>query len=107
ETTFSADELTHPIFFTHSQLAGTRMQVVCGGNGHPVVFGFHLEPRLAIAFVSATVDTEPDRHALTPSRSTFSTMAEEVNVNSRLNVAGEYEDVDGSRTVVGQTDVGE
>jgi hypothetical protein len=107
ETTFAAGALTHPVFFTHSQLLGTRMQLVCGDNNQPISFRFHLEPRLAIAFVSTTVDTEPDQHPLNVRQSTFSTMAEEVYVNPRLNVAGDYEDGDGSRTVVVRTDGGD
>jgi len=104
ETTFAAGELTHPIFFTHSQLAATQMRVVCDGNDEPISFRFHLEPRLAIAFVDSTVDTESDRHSLSTTRSSFSAMAEEVYANPALTVAGGYDDTDGSQTVVGQFD---
>jgi hypothetical protein len=104
DSTFAAGGLTHPIFFTHSQIDRTQMRVVCAGNDGRISFRFHLEPRLAIAFVSATMDDQPDRHAMAASRSNFVSMAREVYVTPRLNVVGEYEDADASPIVVGQSD---
>jgi hypothetical protein len=106
DSTFAAGGLTHPIFFTHLQIDRTQMRVVCAGNDQPISFRFHLEPQSTVAFDSATMDDEPDRHALTTSRSNVVSMVEEVYVNPRLNVAGEYEDGDGAPIVVGQSNDG-
>ncbi len=102
DTTFSASGLVHPIFFTHSQLAQTRMRLVCTGDDQPIAFRFHLEPRLAIAFVSAAIEAEPDRHPPDPARSTFAAMAQDIYASPHLKIAGEYQAEDGSQTLVGR-----
>jgi hypothetical protein len=95
--TFPADGLTHPIFFTHASVTGIPMRIECAGGAQPAAFKFHLEPGVAIAFVSSTVDSKIDEHPIKASASPFAAMAGDVY---GLAVRGEYVDDAGETTVV-------
>jgi len=98
ESSFSSEGLVHPIFFTHSMLANTQMSMICAENGKQVEFRFHVEPRLAIAFVSSTMGTEWER--IVGTKSSFTSLAQDVYANQSLEVAGEFVDDTGETTVV-------
>jgi hypothetical protein len=100
DSSFSGEGLVHPIFFTQSMLTNTKMSMVCAGNGQQIEFRFHLEPQLAIAFVSSTMGAESER--IFGTKSSFTSMAQDVYSNQSLDVLGEDEIDTGEPTVVCQ-----
>jgi hypothetical protein len=90
EGNFPAEGLTYPILpdTTHAALTGLRL--VCGSNGGPTAFEYHLEPQQSLAFLTRVLRTDVPPPVLSPAAEPFKNFADELYLGRGESIRGQF-----------------
>lgn len=87
---FPAAGLCHPVLPDPQHAARTRLRLVCGSDGTPLNFAFHLEAGQSLAFMIRMVSPVTSRPALAPAADPFRSFARDLYLREDQTIAGQF-----------------
>lgn len=91
DISYPAAGLTHPVFATLRQIEETHIRLLCGPDGRPSRFRFHLEPNQTLAVLTRIIRPGPLPSPSTPINPVFKEFAENLYARPGDRTAGQIE----------------